>query len=228
MVGESAVRLKELAAFDPRAQLFQHIGIEAACAIAGIHHDMQTQQGLLHLGIHAVDDQLFQMIGIGRQEAGFHRLGLGVNLFGLQGFSDSKHIIQLVEAKTAFSCKEFESIEHPGMMAGGDHNGAVRLETLGQNGHIHGRCGAHAIIDSLCACGENTLCSASNQSRAGNAAVASQCDAQLTGGFSGFFRQITGKRHTQHFGNVRCKNSFFTNGYAAYVRTTFQLAIIHF
>ena len=85
MIGKMAVGLQELAALGPCTHFAQHFFIEAARAVARVHHHMQPKQGASHVGIQAAAHAIHQLLLVYGQEVALlhrgmravHRRGVG-------------------------------------------------------------------------------------------------------------------------------------------------------
>ena len=227
VVGEVSVRLQELAALHPCAQAFQQPGIEAACAVARVHHHMQAQQRLGHVGFKAPADTRCQQLLIGGQER-LLRDGPGYgHSFGLQLLRRAQQALHIAALQAALLHKELQAILVKGMVAGGNHNGAVRLKAGGNNAHIHGGGGAHAEIHHRRAGLRHALGGGMQQLLTGDAAVAPQGDGHLRDTPVLLFRNKAGKGHAQAGCHMGCQGAVFTHSHAAHIAAAFKFHPIH-
>ena len=144
MVGEHAVRFQELAALHPGAQVLQEPCVEAARAVARVHHHMQAQQGLLHVGIQALADAVLELLAVHGQEIPLHDGGTAA-VQGRVAFGNVQDGVQIGAFDAALFGEKFQAVAVIGVMAGGNHHGTVAAEALGDQAHVHGRGGAHAV-----------------------------------------------------------------------------------
>ena len=144
MIGETAIGFQELTAFYPGTQFFHQLRIEAAGAVTGIHHHMQAQQGLLHIGVQALLNPGFQLVAVHGQK--FPLLdGITAAHQGIVAFGNGENFIQIMAGDTALLGEKLEAVAVRGMVAGGHHHSTVAFKAFGDQAHIHGRSGAHAV-----------------------------------------------------------------------------------
>ena len=155
MVREHTVRLKELTSSDICAKRFENIrSIETAYAVACVNNDLKALEGMMII-VFVVDllfDKFTQITCIvahifvfgnvtadsGRQLVAFLRI-----------FKDSGDGITF---KTAFTCKEFQTVSVKGMVTCSDLNSTVTSKLYGR--HKHCRCRAKVAVHNKNACSE--------------------------------------------------------------------------
>ena len=188
---------------------------------------MQPQQRLLHLRVHAVDDELLEMVLISGEEGRADDFTGGAGRFLFQALRQIQHLIQLVEAQTALGREKFQTVELPGMVAGGHHDGPIRAEAVRQNGHVHGGRGAHSVIHRFCARRRDALRRSLQQLRTRYAAVTPQRDTDAFHGLAGLAGDIAGKGHAQRLRHIRGEGRALAYSHAAHVGPAFELSVIH-
>ena len=184
VVGEAAVGIQELAALDLRAQLLQEAGVEAARAVARIHDHMQAQQRLQALVVQALAHHSGQGGGVGGEEV--HLLDQRIGNLHLRGGLDQLPHAGGVQA--ALAGDELEAVLLRGMVAGGDHDGAVGPQGFLHADHEHRGRGAqtavqHVAVRRLHAPDQRLL-----QARPGGAGIVAHGQLELVGGGAVFAR----------------------------------------
>ena len=222
VIREHAVGLQELAALGASAEALHQIGVKAARAVAGVHHHVQALQGLFGVGLQAAADARRQLLHIDGQEGPFDDRAAEREGFGLHGFRRVDQRADLLMGQAALRRHELQAVAVRGVMAGGDHDGAVRAEAGGDDGHEHGRRGAHPVILDRGAGPGDALRRGAQQGRAGNAAVTAEADADPVDGLVQLFRQETGEGHAETGGHPGGQRRVIAQRAAAHVRTADQ------
>ena len=122
MVGEHAVRLQELTAFNPRAQFFHQLRIESTCAIARVHHDVQPQQRLRHIRTQSAADAVGKLLLVRRQERLLDNRACQRRVFGFERARRFEQFLHHVAFHAAFRQEELQAILVIWVMACGNHN----------------------------------------------------------------------------------------------------------
>ena len=181
-----AVRLQKLAALGPRAHFAQHFFIEAARTVARVHHHMQPKQGASHVGIQAAAHAIHQLLLVyGQEVALLHRGMRAVHRRGVG--RDGQDHADIGGRYAALGQEKFEPVAVVGMVRGRHHDGGVGLEALGQQAHIHGGRGAHAIVPHLRARASHALGAGGQQRGAGQAGIPPDGNGQRAGMLAGLF-----------------------------------------
>ena len=217
MVGEHAVRLQELTAFNPRAQFFHQLRIESTCAIARVHHDVQPQQRLGHIRTQSAADAVGKLLLIRRQERLLDNRACQRGVFGFERARRFEQFLHHVAFHAAFRQEELQSILVIRVMACGNHNRAIRLETGRDDAHVHCRGRAHAKIQHGRARFAHTLRRRVQQRRAGNAAVTPNGNRHLRHRLADMLRHIARERHAKTHGHMLRQRGILAHRHAAYV-----------
>ena len=218
MVGEHAVRLQELAALHPGAQILQKPRVEAARAVAGVHHHVQAQQGLLHVGVQAPAHPVLQLLAVYGQEIPFHD-GAAAAKQGQVAFGDIQDGVQIAAVDAAFFGEKFQAVPVVGVMAGRDHHGPVALKPLGDQAHVHGRGGAHAVGFHLCPRLHAAFGAGVQQRFTGDAGIPAQGDARIV---HPPFLQPLHKRRADPGRHSPGQRRAFAQRPSPYIRAAFQ------
>jgi len=147
VVGEGTVGVQELAALGVGAQRLQHLlHVEAARAVAGVHHDAEAVQGLGLAGGGA--DLVHQNGGVV-----VHELTLGHGGGGQAGDlvagGEGQNGGDVLLLQAAVLGEELKAVAVEGQVAGGDHDGGVIGLGAGHGTHEHGGGGGHTDVGDL-------------------------------------------------------------------------------
>ena len=165
MVREGSVGVKELASFGVCAQGFENIRCkEAGSAVAGVHRDAESREGLFFIRTGIGADNLLHMLAVeglhieDGDGAIAHRKFIGSQQC-LRGFfgEDScqcgcllQNLRQLCLGQSAVLCKKLHAVPVEGKVACGDHHGAVEITSRKNGGAEHGGGGDEAAVVCLC------------------------------------------------------------------------------
>ena len=221
VVGEMAVRIEELAALGLRAQRFEEARVEAARAVARVHHDVQAEQRTKRVVLKALAHHLGQTLGVdGQKVAGLHQpLGQRHVDGGIQDLSD------VLALETALAGDQLEAVLVPGMMTGGNHDRAVAVGFRLDGGDEHGGRGTQSAVQHVAVGGSQALDQSLLQLGAGQAGIMSHGDGQLVGGGIVLFRQPQRKGVADAFGGFdgqHGRNAVMRKGVSADIRSAFE------
>ena len=203
MVREGSVGVKELASFGVCAQGFENIRCkEAGSAVAGVHRDAESREGLFFIRTGIGADNLLHMLAVeglhvkDGDGAIAHRKFIGSQQC-LRGFfgEDScqcgcllQNLRQLCLGQSSVLCKKLHAVPVEGKVACGDHHGAVEITSRKNGGAEHGGGGDEAAV--VCLCHREAEQASRLHLRRGHAAVVAYADAEFGSGFPQLFGQI--------------------------------------
>ena len=228
MIGEAAIGIQVAAAVGIGTQGLQNlIGIETACAVAGVHNDAETFQRLLltsggtdlisqDSGICIHKGAVFQ--GACAHTGDFLTFGVGQDLFD----------VALLQA--ALGGEELEAVAVERQMACSDHHGAVKQKTFGDSGHKHSGGAGHAEIGNQQALLNHCIADPAAKSLAGQTGISAHGDTDA-GGLAGLIlepqSEASANVTADLLGEVHVLALDALQGYAANIAAVLQFLIIH-